>query len=697
MEDLRFNLFWGFYSKQSTDIALEELYKLITTSADLRHITERHRADLGLGLKEDADGWKKKTAAIIVATHTKGTHAKRDIENYTGYSLADFDHLSAQQLTACLQKLEGDPYRVMSYTSIGGSGLHIMFRIPQVKNETDYRKAFHQGNAHYAQLFGMDYDWKNADATRVMGINHDPQCVYNPQAEAYPVDFSKPVPKPAKDTDTLKETKKRVSKVTFDKMVERAEKAVKRSGSVYEPGNHNDYIMKVVYKLNRMGAKKSMVMKWGLDKFTDYGESNVRSVINSCYNEKKEHGNEKQRESRPWATPTDTTQFLRQAAQFRKNAITRYTEMLPKGQTEWRRLTDYEVNSLWLQMDAQADLPRPRGVKEFFQILDSSFVPLYNPFEEYLQGLPEWHEGDPDYLGELAATVHTTDDEHFGGCLRKWMVGMVAAWLRPDVVNQTIMVFIGEQGIYKTKWFNSLLPPALQPYCVTRTHSDQFSKDDRLLLAESALICYEEIDSPQRGALAQLKAMVTMEKVNERAAYARNKEERAHIASFCATGNNKQFLVDPTGNRRWLAFEVLEITDPYTHPIDYDHVYGQVMALLRSGFRYYFTQEEIRRLNQCNEEFMSITPEEELLLAYFRHPTRMLPGRYLTATQVMAHCGMYVHQPLHQRAMVEALKKHNYAMHRRGNSRCYYVLPLDAAQVNDASKPTAEEMIESRL
>jgi len=46
MEDLRFNLFWGFYSKQSTDIALEELYKLIITSADLRHITERHRGHL---------------------------------------------------------------------------------------------------------------------------------------------------------------------------------------------------------------------------------------------------------------------------------------------------------------------------------------------------------------------------------------------------------------------------------------------------------------------------------------------------------------------------------------------------------------------------------------------------------------------------------------------------------------------------
>lgn len=41
--------------------------------------------------------------------------------------------------------------------------------------------------------------------------------------------------------------------------------------------------------------------------------------------------------------------------------------------------------------------------------------------------------------------------------------------------------------------------------------------------------------------LNQLKAMVTMPYVNERAAYGRNKERHPHIASFCGTGNNVQF------------------------------------------------------------------------------------------------------------------------------------------------------------
>ena len=35
-------------------------------------------------------------------------------------------------------------------------------------------------------------------------------------------------------------------------------------------------------------------------------------------------------------------------------------------------------------------------------------------------------------------------------------------YLRYNMVNQTVLVFIGEQGLYKTTWFNHLLPPELR-------------------------------------------------------------------------------------------------------------------------------------------------------------------------------------------------------------------------------------------
>lgn len=184
----------------------------------------------------------------------------------------------------------------------------------------------------------------------------------------------------------------------------------------------------------------------------------------------------------------------------------------------------------------------------------------------------------------------------FDMCFRKWLVAMVASLLDKEVVNNVIMVLIGRQGIYKTTFFNYLLPEELRPYFYTKTNSDTMTKDDRLSLAEYAIICLEEIDSMRTPELNQLKALVTTKTINERAAYSRYKENRAHIASFCGTGNNMQFLTDQTGNRRWLPFEADYIDDPRTVRYDYQGIYSQALALWRSGMAYWFNGSEINTM-----------------------------------------------------------------------------------------------------
>ena len=49
--------------------------------------------------------------------------------------------------------------------------------------------------------------------------------------------------------------------------------------------------------------------------------------------------------------------------------------------------------------------------------------------------------------------------------------------------------------------------------------------------------------------------------VKDRPFYGRSKVRLPHMASFCATGNNMQFLTDDTGNRRKLVFEVDHIVN----------------------------------------------------------------------------------------------------------------------------------------
>ncbi|MBR0188360.1 MAG: hypothetical protein IJQ09_07245, partial [Prevotella sp.] len=169
-------------------------------------------------------------------------------------------------------------------------------------------------------------------------------------------------------------------------------------------------------------------------------------------------------------------------------------------------------------------------------------------------------------------------------------------------------------------WFQYLLPPELRNYFYTKTNANRMSRDDLLTLAQYGLVCYEELDTMRPAELNQLKAAVTMQSIDERAAYAHYHEHRKHIASFCATGNKVQFLTDNTGNRRWMPFEVVAINNPRNNPIDYEGVFAEAYALYKQGFCHWVKSNEMDQLSEHNEAFESAMPELEMIEENFRLP-----------------------------------------------------------------------------
>ena len=187
-------------------------------------------------------------------------------------------------------------------------------------------------------------------------------------------------------------------------------------------------------------------------------------------------------------------EFLDHQAVFRQNVITGQCEIayLVQGAAQpFAPLTDRDVNSLWTRMSKEVGRTRQSDV---YSVLRSEYVPLYNPFRDYLQSLPAW-DGTTDHIAKLAATVHVAGDQaRFTEYFRKWLVGLVAGVLEAGSVNHQILVLIGPQGCYKTTWFNYLLPPELRRYFLTKVSNSYANKDDLLSLSEFMLICLEEID-----------------------------------------------------------------------------------------------------------------------------------------------------------------------------------------------------------
>jgi predicted P-loop ATPase len=392
--------------------------------------------------------------------------------------------------------------------------------------------------------------------------------------------------------------------------------------------------------------------------------------------------------------------FLEDHVFLRHNVITGRVECkLPSSYwsdgTEWQPISDRIVNSLWAELSKE----KLTRAQDIYRVIESDFVPAYHPFRYYLDHLPPWN-GRDDYILELSLSVTVkgdTDEQMlFAGYLKKWLVGMVAGWVDDTVVNNVILVLIGEQGSYKTTWFNYLLPPALKQYFYTKTNANRMGRDDLLTLAQYGLVCCEELDTMRPSELNQLKAAVTMPSIDERAAYAHFHEHRKHIASFCGTGNNTLFLSDPTGNRRWLPFEVERIDPPQEHPFNYEGIYSQAYALYQQGFRYWFSREEILRLARHNQQFETPRLEYELASLYFRQPRDAEPGVFMSVARAMQVVSSNISQKLSAVYLGRAMGELGFRRVKHNGVRGYIVVcrsgdEMHAAQQSMAIQATVEE------
>ena len=419
-------------------------------------------------------------------------------------------------------------------------------------------------------------------------------------------------------------------------------------------------------------------------------------------NEKKEH---KPNWTEVYATVDDIKAFLADHIYLRHNVITGRVECrIPEADyfagggagglstDQWQPISDRIVNSLWAAMSKE----KPTRAQDIYRVIESDFVPAFHPFRYYLDHLPPW-DGESDYILEMSVSVNVKGDAdmqmRFYEYLKKWLVAMVAGWVDDTVVNNVILVLIGEQGSYKTTWFNYLLPPELKTYFYTKTNANRMGRDDLLALAQYGLVCCEELDTMRPSELNQLKAAVTMPSIDERAAYAHFHEHRKHIASFCGTGNNPHFLSDETGNRRWLPFEVESIRSPRDDPFNYKGIYSQAYALYQEGFQYWFSQQEIKHLAVHNACFETPRLEYELASLYFRQPTGAEQGVFMSVARAMQVVSANISQKLSAVHLGRAMGALGFRRVKYQGVRGYLVVCRKADEIITAQTSMAYEAV----
>ena len=610
-----------------------------------------------------------------------------------------------------------------------------------------YKQVFEQGNKYYSTLTGLPTDGQCKNVGRISTIAYDEELYYNPDATPFVIKLEekKPVGRP-KGGKSEKGSVKRCKVGDVEHLVQRE---LERRGIVYEAGTYNKYVSAFCYEMNRYGVPEEECREWAVNRFDDYDTPAVEAIVRSCYQQTEEHGTVRvpRTGSDKQATVAQIEAFLAERVQLRRNVVTGFVEVretetpsnlplygealqasLPNNSSKqpegaphkggrregasvattrdsslqrslaceyqraegvcgspYRQFTDDDRNSLWRALSKDLGVRVVR--QDISAVVKSDFSPRYHPFEDYISSLQPW-DGETDHIARLAASVTVKgDQEYFARCFKKWLVAFIAAIFDAEEVNHEILVFIGRQGSYKSTWFHYLLPPELRQYFLPKLMSNAgITKDDLFKIAQSGLVCLEEIDNMKQRDLNQLKAITTMRTINERRAYGEFNEFHRHIASFCATGNNRFFLTDHTGNRRFLTFEVESIVPPQTYDYGYEGVYAQAYALWRQGFRYWFDEEENAEINRRNTEFEAPNKEWELINKYYRRPLQGEECKFLTATDILERINGSVKERLSAIRVGNALLSMGYERTRAGNLRGYRVVEVPFADIERKQK-----------
>ena len=370
--------------------------------------------------------------------------------------------------------------------------------------------------------------------------------------------------------------------------------------------------------------------------------------------------------------------YLSSYYEFRYNTVLGSTEYRGKSDAHFLKVGRYEINTLRRELDN--DVGIITSSDNLYSIIESSFSPRINPIQEYFKGLPlvDVSSSSPFSLKaipDLASCVVVRNSNKWLPYLTKWLVAVVAnAMDDRECRNHTCLVLTGEQGKFKTTFLDLLCPPALHGYSYTGKIYPQ-EKDTLTYIGQNLIVNIDDqLKALNKRDENELKNLITCPMVKYRMPYDKYVEEHPHLASFVASVNGNDFLTDPTGSRRFLPFEVLSIDIEKAKRISMDNVYAEAKALLKSGFRYWFDDEEIAELYRESEDFQVQTAEMELLLRCFEKPAEDENYSLMTTTEILTYLGIYTHQPLVAKRMGEALKKAEYikvSKRRNGGSPIY--------------------------
>lgn len=727
VEEVLPSFFWTIASSEGHQlINKDELVRIIKFDEMTKNHTELYRKQVPIS-KALADNTKLMMPGITASALMDGQGKQvANILKPTYWLAVDIDKIPEEKMQEVIAKADKDPYVMARYVTASGHGLRILARYkPFDDSEVTAVELFdvvvRKAMDYFSILLGVPADEKCCDITRMCGLAHDPTAYFCWNSKPFELEskdikrlyFKKSMAEKyeRRSSRRRKPSQKMVSLAkhipTIDEAAASIEKLLETWGKAFEPSRHNDY----VYNFGLTCLKYDIDQK----EATDYADQHFSaqypktvSVMNQAYKHQEQRGSwQFMRKGESYGKKPSMKmlkQWLSMRYEFHRNEVTGYYEVCSrdvlKGKFHhWTRMDDNIENSLWIEMEEdglQTQLPR------LHSLINSDFSEKYNPLLDYLTALPAW-DGKTDYIQMLADRIHiaNTDGAHhtqedFRYFFKKWFVAMVVTWVTDTVVGQTILIFVGKGGLFKTTFFDKLLPKILHDYFINESTASYTDKDFMEAMASKALMCLDEFETAFGKNLSAFKSCVTKLFFSIRRPYDKYRTELPHRAAMCGTSNSVQ-IISEEENRRYSPWLIKSIDSPIDHPIDYQHVYAQAVALGKEvmerqrkhedGWVFWLTTEDIEVMREHNKMFMISNYMEDQILRYYRVPGKDVEARYIKfrySSEILERIGgcPALSRYIYQQNLASTLLRLGFERKRRSKGMGWFVIEKEVGEMN---------------
>jgi putative DNA primase/helicase len=257
----------------------------------------------------------------------------------------------------------------------------------------------------------------------------------------------------------------------------------------------------------------------------------------------------------------------------------------------------------------QMNIPHTK-VRDYLKLLAVE----YNPVKDWMESR-QW-----DGQGRLQAfldSITSADKSLKEMLMKKWLISCVAAACEPNGVSlEGILVFQGAQGLGKTLWFKRLADYD-EGWLLEGATLNPSDKDSVKQAVSHWLVELGELQSTfKRSDMDQLKAFVTKRVDELRLPYDRAFTTYQRRTAFYASVNEREFLIDTTGNRRFWVIPVTGID--VNHGVDMQQLWAEVKeTMYREGQQNWFlSPDERAQLQESNELYRTQSSVEDLILEH---------------------------------------------------------------------------------